>query len=450
MTELPLNGVRVVDLGTAAIGPTTTRFLAMMGAEVIKIESLERLDTVRFGSHADDIVEGRFWETGGRHIWSDGAKLSITLDFEKPRGREVLKRLVKISDVVAENYSARVLKNLGLDYESLKEINPGIIMVSMRAYGSSGPRMNDIGYGWSLWAETGLAYLTGYADGPPKATISPYHDYSGGLWSALATVVALDHRRRSGEGQWVDVSMYECGVQQNGVAMLDYIMNQRVQQRMGNRHSSIAPQGVYPCQGDNKWVAISVTSDEEWRALCRAMGDPPWARDERFADVLGRIRHHDELDQRIAEWTTTRGHYEAMHLLQEAGVPAGALLNCKEILLDPHFNARGKFYKVPQAQAEGMEHLGTRIVPGPQFIMSQSPPKMERTHVLGEDNDYVFRELLGMSAEEVEQLVAEGVTGTEPAIARTPLAAGKFNPPVRLMLGQLHEYDEDYKEILGL
>jgi len=450
MSKMPLAGVRIIDLGTAAIGPTSTRLMVMMGAEVIKVESLTRLDTVRFGSHADDIVEGRLWETGGRHIWSDGGKLSITLDLENPKGKEVFKRLVKVSDVVAENYSARVLKNLGLDYEVLAEINPQIIMLSMRAYGSSGPRMHDMGYGWTLWAETGLAHLTGYADGPPKATITPYHDYSGAMWATFAAVVALDYRRRSGKGQWVDVSMYECGVAQNAAAVMDYIMNQRVQPRMGNRHPSIAPQGLYPCQGEDKWVAISVTSDDEWRALCGVMGNPPWTKEERFADGLSRYQNHDELDELIGEWTITVDHYEAMHLLQKAGVPAGAALNCKELLLDPHFNERGKFHRVTFPKLDGMEHLGTRIVPEPPFKLSKAPAQVRRTRLLGEDNDYILHELLGMPAEEVEQLIAEGVTGTEPAIARTPLASGKFNPPARKLLGHIHEWDENYKEILGI
>jgi len=450
MSNMPLTGVRIIDLGTAAIGPTTTRLLVMMGAEVIKVESLTRLDTVRFGSHADDVVEGRFWETGGRHIWSNGGKLSITLDLENPKGKEVFKRLVKVSDVLAENYSARVLKNLGLDYEALREINPQIILLSMRAFGSSGPRMHDIGYGWSLWAETGLAHLTGYGDGPPKATISPYHDFSGAIWAALATVVALDHRRRTGQGQWVDVSMYECGVAQNAAAIIDYMMNQRMQTRIGNRHPSIAPQGIYPCRGDDKWVAISVTSDDEWQALVRAMGNPAWAKDKKFGDVLSRYQNHDELDRLIAEWTITKDHYEAMHILQKAGVPAGAVLNSKELLLDPHFNQRGKFHKVTFPKVEGMEHLGTRIIPEPPFKLSHSPAQVRRTRLLGEDNNYVFGELLGMPTEEVEQLIAEGVTGTEPAIASTPLAAGKFNPPVRKLMGHIQDYDEDYKQILGL
>ncbi len=450
MSEMPLAGVRVIDLGTAAIGPTTTRLLVMMGAEVIKVESLTRLDTVRFGSHADDIVEGRFWETGGRHIWSDGGKLSITLDLENPKGKEVFKKLAKVSDVVAENYSARVLKNLGLDYEALRELNPQIILLSMRAFGSSGPRMHDSGYGWSLWAETGLAYLTGYVDGPPKASILPYHDYSGAIWAALATVVALDYRRRSGKGQWIDVSMYACGAAQNAAAMMDYKMNQRVQTRMGNRDPSIAPQGVYPCRGDDNWIAISVTSDEEWHALCQVMGNPPWTKEERFADVLSRYRNQDELDRLISEWTITKEHYEAMHMLQNAGVPAGAVLNCKELLLDPHFNAQGKFHKVTFPKLEGMEHLGTRIIPQPPFRLPRSPAQVRRTRLVGEDNDYIFGELLGIPAEEMEQLIAEGVTGTEPAIAKIPLAAGKFNPPLRKIMGHIQDYDENYKEILGL
>lgn len=450
MFKMPLAGIRVIDLGVAAIGPTTGKLLVTLGAEVIKVESLNRLDSVRFASHADDIVEGRFWETGGRHIWSDVGKLSLTLDLQNPKGREVFKKLVKVSDIVAENYAARVLKNLGLDYEVLKEINPQIILLSMKAFGSPGPRLHDIAYGWSLWAESGLAHLTGYADGPPKATFTPYHDYSGAEWTVLAALAALEYRRRSGKGQWVDVSMYECGVAQNAAAIMDYVMNQRVQTRMGNRDPSIAPQGVYPCQGEDKWVAISVTSDDEWHALCDVMGNPTWTREERFADVLGRYQNHDELDRLIGEWTITKAHYEAMHMLQEAGVPAGAVLNTKELLLDPHFKERGKYPMVTLPKKEGMEHLGRRIVPLPHFYMSKAPAQLRPTRLLGEDNDYIFRELLGMPAEEVEQLIAEGVTGTEPAIARTPLAAGKFNPPARKLLGHIQEYDENYKEILGL
>ena len=409
MSKLPLEGIRVIDLTMFWSGPYATNLLASLGAEVIKIEAIQRLDGWRGGAAQVDVEKP--WERSPLWNTVNTDKLDITLDLTRPRGVEIFKRLVKIGDIVAENYTPRVMKNFGLDYPVLKEINPQIIMISLPAHGSTGPWKDYPGFGASIEQMSGIPQLTGYPDGPPKMTSLNLSDPTVGINGMAAILIALLFRQMTGKGQYIDLSQIEALTSLVGDAIVDYSMNKRVQPRRGNRHPSMAPHGYYRCQGDDLWVGIAVSSDQEWEQFSRAIGAPPWTKEDRFADSLSRWHNQDELDKLVEGWTIEHGHYEVMNTLQQAGVAAGAALTPAELLTDPHLKEQGVFQTVER------DIVGTHPYPVPSapIKLSGSPIAIRRpAPLLGEHNDYVFGELLGMSKEEIQSLVDDQITGTAP------------------------------------
>jgi len=322
MGRLALEGVRIIEAGIAWAVPCATKLLADFGAEVVKVESCSRLDTSRTGAYPYNRLGPRYWDEPSWYQASNPNKLGVTLDLGRPRGAELFRELVKISDVVAENFSPRVMANFGLDYAALRDVKPDIIMLSSTGFGHSGPWQNYIAYGWGLEQMSGVSHLTGYADGPPMRSPVAYTDLPSALLGATAIMAALEYRRTTGKGQWIDLSQYEVGVSTVADALMDYIANGRVQVRAGNDHPCYAPHGAYPCRGNDKWIAIAVRDDAEWRRLVEAMGDPEWAREERFADSLSRWHNRGELDRGLGAWTATQDNQELTALLQQNGVPA--------------------------------------------------------------------------------------------------------------------------------
>lgn len=409
MTSLPLEGIRVIDLTMFWAGPYATSLLANLGAEVIKIEAIQHLDGWR-GSAAP-VDEGKPWECSP--LWNavNTDKLGITLDLTQPKGVEIFKRLVKIEDIVAENYTPRVMVNFGLDYPVLKEINPKIIMISMSAYGSTGPWKDFPGFGAPIEQMSGIPQLTGYPDGPPTMTSLNISDPSAGMNGMAAILMALLFRQMTGKGQYIDLSQIEALTGFIGDAIVDYSMNGRLQPRRGNRHPSMAPHGYYRCQGDDLWVGIAVSSDEEWKRFGRAIGAPAWTKEDRFADSLSRRKNQDELDKLVEGWTMEHSHYEVMTILQQAGVAAGAALTPAELLTDPHLKEQGIFQTVER------DIVGAHPYPIPSapIKLSKSPVTIRRpAPLLGEHNDYVFGELLGMPKEEIQRLADDQIIGTAP------------------------------------
>jgi len=410
-----------------------------MGAEVIKIEAIQRMDMpVRMISHAENVLGDEAWNRGGYFHRLNVNKKGITLDLNNPKGVEIFKELVRISDVVTENYSPRAMKNFGLDYEELKKIKPDIIMVSMSGFGQTGPEWSYAAYAPNMEA-VALFALTGFPDGMPTYSGTGYGDWTLGMAGATAVLLALYHRQRTGKGQYVDVAGREALLCHVGEAIMDYTMNGRVTPRMGNRHPSMAPHGVYRCKGDDSWVTIAVGSDEEWRSLARVMGDPAWTKDERFSTVLGRLEHQDELDELIREWTKERDHYDVMHLLQKAGVAAGAALDPREVLLDPQLRARDFFAVIDQPL------VGKRPQPrqlAAKFSKASGGP-LGPAPRLGEHNEYVLGELLHMSKEEIATLEEEKIIGTAPVHR----LAHEKGLPLRAMEEQgVMTLDPDYLE----
>jgi crotonobetainyl-CoA:carnitine CoA-transferase CaiB-like acyl-CoA transferase len=416
MTRLLMEGVRVIDLTMAYAGPTGTRVWADMGAEVIKVESEQRIDMpTRVLMFPDNEPGEEPWNRGGYFHRLNVNKYGITLNLNDPKGVEIFKRLVKISDVVAENFSPRTMGNFGLDYEALKKIKPDIIMVSMSGFGNTGPERDYVAY-VPVMEAAGLTSITGFNDLMPMGTGTGYGDWMLGMAGAASVLTALYYRRRTGKGQHIDVAGREAVVTHIGEAVLDYTMNGRVWGRMGNRHPSMAPHSCYRCKDKEEQIAIAVSNDEEWQALCKAMGDPPWTKDERFSTSLGRWQNQDELDSLIEEWTRQHGHYEAMHILQQAGVPAGAVLNSKGVLLNPHLIERG-FFPVIEHHPDVGKRPHPMQMPA-KFSESWGGPLKPAPRV-GEHNEYILGELLGMSKEEIASLKEERVIGTSPSVRVT-------------------------------
>jgi crotonobetainyl-CoA:carnitine CoA-transferase CaiB-like acyl-CoA transferase len=456
LAALPLRGVRILEPAQAYAVPHGTRLLAALGAEVIKIESRARPDTARVWPFPDNRPGREFWNQSGIFHEPNRNKLGTTIDLASAGGKALFLRLVAVADVVAENFTPRVMRQFGLGCERLRSEKPDLIMVSSTGYGHSGPWTNYSAWGSSLEPTTGLSELTGYADGPPRRAGIAYTDMPAALVAATAVLAALRHRALTGEGQWIDLAQYEVGVTMIGEAVLDYELNGRVQTRIGNRHPTRAPQGVYPCRppspaaNDTGWLALSVGSDREWRSLCRVIGAPALATDRRFATVVARRHRADEIDARVAAWTCAQDARAAAASLQDAGVAASAVFTNKDLLTDRHLAARGFF--APVVYGPASERMGTRPYPDLPFRFEPAPEHGRRPAPrLGEHNDYVFGELLGLGRAELAALRDAGVIGEAPLVAR------QTGPPPRVIplesmkeAGLLADYDPDFYDILGL
>ena len=406
MTNLPLSNIRVIDLTMWWSGTLMAQILASMGAEVIKIESLQRLDPWRGVGSA--FATGKKYEKSPLFNSINNDKYGITLNLTNPKGKELFKKLVKIGDVVTENYTPRVMRNFGLAYDVLKEINPKLIMIGLPSQGATGPWKELAGYGHSIEQMAGIPQLTGEPDGPPEMEGSCPSDPIVGINGAFAVFTALLYRQRTGKGQYIDLSQIEAYTSLIGDAVVEYSMNQQVRPRRGNRHPSMAPHGYYRCKGDDLWVGIALASDEEWERFCEVMGNPPWTKEEQFTDKLSRWHHQDELDKLVEEWTAQHEHYEIMNLLQKAGVAAGAVLTSAELLTDPHLKERGVYQTVERAE------VGTHpyyIPAAPMRLSNASFGIRKPAPLVGEDNEYILGGLLGLSKEELQSLEEEQVIG---------------------------------------
>jgi crotonobetainyl-CoA:carnitine CoA-transferase CaiB-like acyl-CoA transferase len=418
MTQLALEGLRILDLTQVAVGPYATLLLGFMGAEVIKVESCSRMDISRGAARPTSQGEGLYpggdpgerpWNRAGHYVHRNGNKRSLTLDLATPRGKALLLQLATICDVLIENFRASVMDRLGLGYEALAHANPRLIYVKISSQGATGPERDYGSLGSTLEQTAGLASITGYEDGRPLMTNETYPDPVVGILAVGVLMAALRQRRQTGRGTFIDLSQREVTVAMLGEYVVDYSITGRVPGPLGNRHPHLVPQGVYPCQGDDMWVAISVGSDDEWRGLCRAIGQPTLAQDPRFATVLARRHHQAELDQILAAWTQEREHYQAMHLLQAHSVPAGAVLKGGETLVDPHLTARGFWDVVNHPEA------GTYTQVSTPWQLSKSPRRPTTpSPSLGEHNSYVLGDLLGLSQPEIAALEAQGIIGTRP------------------------------------
>ncbi len=444
----PLEGVRVVDLSHVFAGPTCTRILADLGADVIRFESPTRLDVTRNLILTENDGQDHPWHRASYFVIRNVNKREVMLDLAKPEGLEIVKKLIAGADVVAESFTPRVMSNFGLSYDDLKKIKPDIIMISLSGYGQNGS-MRDFGaYGMGLEPASGISSITGYAGGPPMRSGLSFTDPYSGFVGAGAVLTALHYRRRTGKGQYIDLSEQEAAMPIMGSAILEQQMTGRLKERIGDRSEYAAPQGCYRCAGDDRWAVISCGNDDEFERLAHITGNDAWLQDERFNTLLARHEHHDALDAAITEWTSQRDHYEVMHTLQAAGVKAAAVLDGRDALLDPHFAARQRFDIIDQP------HLGKRPVQRHVAARFRRFDTGARRHAptLGEHNEEVLTEL-GYTPEQIAQMSESGIIGDKPAM---PIPGSLISMALKLPFdryveaGILQRVDQDYREQLGI
>lgn len=417
-SRLPLEGIRILDLTMVWAGPSATRLLADMGAEVIKVESARSWDMLRSLHFLSGSPPG-WWNKSAYFNHNNRNKYGITLDLQNPRGRELALQLVAKCDLVFENYRADVIGKLRLDYDELRAAKDDIILISMPSHGKSGPERGNVAYGTNVEQLAGLASLSGYPGmGPHKSPIA-YGDPNAGAIAAAAALAALIHRRETGEGQHVEVAQWEALIGNVGEFVLAWQMHVAhapdadidawsETQRIGNRHRSRV-QGVYPCIEEDEWVEVSVGSDEEFVALSRVLGQPQLPRDPRFADVVSRRHNHDAFDELVGEWTRTKTQDDAAATLQAAGVSAAPVLKIQRLMQDSHLRARGFWETTAHPVA------GEWDMEGPVWRMSRTPGHVRfPAPMYGQHTEWVLRELLGLSADAVSALDLEGVTSREP------------------------------------
>jgi len=401
MEKKPLAGIKIADFTWFIAGPLVTRILADYGAEVIKIEGRTKFDGHRMNGPAKDDIPGL--DRGGDWAQMNAGKLSVALNLSKPKAVEVAKKFVARADIVVENMAGGVMKRMGLGYEELKKVNPDIIMLSACMQGQTGPHANHPGLGFHLTALSGFSYITGWPD-QQILNLGPYTDFFVPQFSALAILAALDYRRRTGKGQYIDVSQYEASLHFMAPLLLDYVINQRVATRMGNRYPYAAPHGAYCCRGEDRWCAIAVFTDEEWQSFCKVIGNPAWTANPKFSTLSARKENEDELDRLVEEWTINHSPEEVMTMMQTAGVAAGVLQTAEDMMeRDPQLRHRHFFRELDHPE------IGKYRTRGPCFVLSKSSCEVRCSPLLGEQNEYAFKELLGMSDEEIAKLVIEGI-----------------------------------------
>ena len=415
---LPLEGVRIIEMGQLIAIPHAIKLLGDMGAEVIRIESCARLDNYRTSSIYGNSGEGRHWDRAANFYEQNRNKYSLTLELNDEDCIAALRELISISDVFAENFTPRVMRNFRLEYEDLRRIRPDIIMVSSTGYGYTGPWADYGAIGYTTEATSGLSHISGYRDGPPVLPEIPYADYTAAEHTAFAIMAALNYRARTGYGQFIDVSQSETLTSTIPEAILDCSVNGRTGVRMGNQDALMAPHGCYPCEGDDRWITIAVSTDEEWQALCNVLEQREWLADDRFSDAPARWNNRDAIDALLSDVTASRDQHELMTALQDAGVPAGAVLDGKGLLFDPHLKERG-FYEVAE------HHPSTGMPPLPYtsrpWKFSRTPGELRSAApTLGEHNSFVLSEIMGVLPAEVEAMEARGAIGTAPPNPRPP------------------------------
>jgi len=398
-----LAGIKVLDFSWAVAGPLTTKMFAVHGATVVKVESNLRLDGTRVGPPFKDKPS-----RNGSAYYTDinTTKYSITLNMTHKKALEIAKRFVKWADVVAENFTPGVMDRWGLGYKDLVKLKPDIIMVSSAMQGATGPNAKAFGLGQTLGALVGINNFVGWADREPIGMTHPYTDVISPWFAASALLAAIEQRDRTGRGQWIDVSQFETAIHMLAPGFLDYAANGHNQERTGNSSAYWAPHGVYHCKGDSPqgdWVALAVTGDTEWEGFKRAAGNPAWTKDSRFETNLGRMNHVADLERDAERWTSTLTPDEAVARLQREHVPSAVVATARELHADPQLKASGTFVEIDHPR------IGPHPHTHPSFHLSETPARLRPGALIGEHNELVYKQFLGMSDDEYQALAQEGV-----------------------------------------
>jgi len=405
MAKKALEGIRVIEFGLYIALPLSTRLLASMGAEVIKVETLTSLDMSWFGP---------LYAPGALQLEYRPLKRNVTLDVRQPRGREVMEELIKKSDVYMTNLGAGAFAKYGLEFDHIRSLKEDLIILWQTGLGSTGPYGGYKAYGRLMQHACAISTMTGTPDNLGVANIS-YSDYHTSVFNTMAILAALERRRRTCKGCFIECPIYESGVVTVGPALLDHQSNGVVPERRENRHRFFAPHGAYRCKGEDRWCTIAVTSEEEWKAFCRVIGNPAWTRSPDFATAVDRVRNTKELDRLVSEWTSTRGAHQVMERMQKAGIPSGIVSKGEDLASSEHLKSHD-FYKETEYYAADFDKPGVKWpVAGKSPVFSEpinfseTPCAFGPMHKVGQDNNYVYGELLGMSKEEIKKLTKEGV-----------------------------------------
>jgi benzylsuccinate CoA-transferase BbsF subunit len=394
-------GLRILDFTWVVVGPRTVRYLGDQGATVIKVENVDHPCILRQSPPYKDGKSGI-----NRSSYFAGVnpnKMSIGLNIWHPEGIQIAKKLVAWADVLVESFAPGVIERFGLGYKEVKSIKPDIIYLRTNMLGASGPRSKVPGFGFQLVGYSGYTYITGWGDRTPAPPFGPYTDSVAPRFTTAVLLLALIHRRKTGKGAYIDVSQHEAAIQFILPVLLDYQVNSRIKGREGNYDYSYCPHGVYACKGKDRWVAISVTTEEEWTAFCQTVSRN-WGQNDRFATLHGRKQNEDELNCLIERFTIEHTPEETMKLLQDKGVPAGIVQNSQDICNDPQLSHRQAIWYLEH------ESTGRHAVFGQGFILSKNPPPPPKAapHI-GEHTYYVCKEILGMPDEEIATLLGKGV-----------------------------------------
>ena len=402
MGDKPLAALKVLDFCWVVAGPMITKYLAEYGATVVRVESAKRPEVLRKAAPFPNGIEGI--NRSGYFGNYNANKYGVTIDMRHPRARELAARMARWADLVTENFTPGTMESWGLGYEDLKQANPRIVMFSTSMLGRGGPLERQPGFGPVLSSQVGLTHITGWPDRDPVNPYGAYTDFIVPRFAVPAILAALDYSRRTGKGAHLDVSQLEASVHFSAPFILDCAVNGREQSRMGNRHPWAAPHGIYPCEGDERWIAIACFSDQEWQALSRIIEPEGGAGAERFSTVLGRKALEDELDEALGRWTAGWEARRLMETLQSAGVPAGVVNDSRDLFEDPQLKHRGHF--------QFLEHpeMGRYPTERSEFDLSRTPGSLERpAPTMGQHTEHVLRQIIGLSEEEYRSLEDDGV-----------------------------------------
>ena len=403
--EQPLKGLRVVEFGTFQAGPMATAYLATLGAEVIKVESVNRPDVLRLTGNP--LTVNRMWERSAAYLGANLAKRSVTLDLSDPRGMDLTKRLIAGADVVLENFTPRVLDDRGLDFAGMRALNPNLIVVRMPAWGLTGSWRDRPGFTFSAEAAAGLTEMAGYADGEPELTGTITDPFAAHLASFIM-LAAIRRRRSTGQSLCVELALGDVAAQLSARPVVEASATGERRTRTGNRSPLAAPQGMYPC-ADDDWIAISVTSDEQWTALCGVLGRTEWAADPELATLAGRRSHHGKLDSVLAEVCAAQPADKLATALRAAGVPAAAMAIGTDLAEHPQLAHRERVFTVRHPIAGNVRHIASPM----RFSHAPRLPELSHAPLFGQDNDALLAEL-GCTSEEIEQLADKGLVGDSP------------------------------------
>ncbi|MFC1900338.1 CaiB/BaiF CoA transferase family protein [Chloroflexota bacterium] len=405
MQEQALNGLKVVGFVEAGVGPITLKPLATHGATVVVIESEKRPHMNRVSGPFKDDKPGLNRSYSYANVNSD--KYNMLLDLKHPRAKEVTRKLASWADIFVDNWRPGVMENWGLSYEEVSAINPGIIMVGLSHEGHTGPHRTVAGAGAVLSGYCGMIHLTGWPDRPPVTLgargILP--DLVSPRFGVVSILAALDYKRRTGKGQYIDISEHEVAIQFIIPSIVDYTANKRVMNRDGNKDMSAAPHGVYRCKGDDKWCAIAVFTDLEWETFCNVIGNPAWTRKAKFSTLTGRKENEDELNKLVEEWTVNHTAEEAMIMMQQTGVEAGVVRGMEDVVKNcPQLKYRNHWWALEHPE------MGKTLYQGSPYILSKTPYRLQRpAPCFGEHTEYVCTEFLGIPDEEFIELLQDGV-----------------------------------------